>query len=76
MIGAPCSGSCNGAAYVYTLAGSSWSQQVGFKESHPQMDASYGTAVALSGNTGIIGAWGDDVFLGAAYAQGVANSLT
>lgn len=76
LIGAPCSGTCMGSAYVYTLTGSSWNQQVGFMESRPQMDASYGAAVALSGGTGIIGAWGDDVFLGAAYIQNVPPSCS
>lgn len=76
LIGAPCSGTCNGAAFVYTLTGSTWNQRAGFKESHPQMDASYGAAVALSGGAAIIGAWGDDIFLGAAYVQGVPPSCS
>lgn len=78
LIGGPCADVCNGAAYYYTRQAGVWTQKSVFTEPEPQFDADYGAAVALGGANAVIGAWGDDTFLGALYAQPVDSpcSLT
>ena len=49
-----------GAAYVYLRTGGTWTLQQRLVASDPQLDGSYGSAVAVSGNT---------VFIGAAQAR-------
>ena len=45
-----------GAAYVYLRTGGTWTLQQRLVASDPQLDGSYGSAVAVSGNTVFIGA--------------------
>ncbi len=46
----------SGAAYVYTRSGSSWSQQAYLKASNTEKGDKFGRAVAISGDTLVMGA--------------------
>ena len=48
-----------GAVYVFTRSGTSWSQQAYIKASNPDYEDEFGGAVALSGNTLVVGATGE-----------------
>ena len=55
------SASYSGAAYVFTRAGGVWSQQTYLKASNTEAgDDRFGRSVAVSGNTLVVGAWGED----------------
>jgi len=54
--GAPSSG----AAYVFVRTGTSWSQQGYIKASNTNAEDAFGTAVAVSGDTIVVGAWLED----------------
>jgi hypothetical protein len=47
---------CKGAAYVFTKAGSVWSQQAALTASDGAADDGFGNAVAVSGSTVLVGA--------------------
>jgi FG-GAP repeat/Putative Ig domain len=50
-----------GAAYVFTLSGETWREQ---QKLLPDISAAgnfFGASVAISGDTALIGAWGDDI---------------
>ncbi len=49
-----------GAAYVFVRSGSVWSQQAYLKASNTQAGDRFGTAVAISGDTIVVGATGED----------------
>ena len=49
-----------GAAYVFIRNGVSWSQQAYLKASNPETNDSFGQAVAISGDTIVIGAPRED----------------
>ena len=49
-----------GAVYVFTRSGSTWSQQSYVKASNSEKADLFGTAVALSGETLAVGAFGED----------------
>lgn len=49
-----------GAAYVFVRNGSTWSQQAYLKASNPHTEAFFGSSVAISGNTVVIGAPDED----------------
>jgi hypothetical protein len=49
----------SGAAYVYTRVGTSWRQQAYLKPCHSAAVQYFGTAVAISGDTVMVGAWAD-----------------
>ncbi|MBL8692560.1 MAG: FG-GAP repeat protein [Planctomycetes bacterium] len=49
----------SGAAYVFVRAGTSWSQQAYLKASNTGAGDNFGTSVAVSGNTIVIGASGE-----------------
>lgn len=66
LIGAYTSNSYNGAAYLFTRSGTAWSLQKTFTPTDAA-DRTYGSAVALSGSTAIIGAAGYSSYRGAAY---------
>jgi hypothetical protein len=55
-------GTSSGSAYIYTRAGSSWSQQAKLVPADGAAEDFFGNSVAISsdGNTAIIGAFGDD----------------
>ena len=47
-----------GAAYAFVRSGTSWSQQTELTAPSPAAQDGFGGAVALSGDTALIGAWG------------------
>ncbi len=49
----------SGAAYVFVRSGTNWSQQAYVKASNPEVNDSFGFAVALSGETLVVGAHGE-----------------
>jgi hypothetical protein len=58
-----------GAAYVFMLRGSTWSQTAELAASHATSDDAFGDSVALSalGSTALVGAWGRNSGTGVAY---------
>lgn len=52
--------SASGAAYVFTRSGSVWSHQAYLKASNTGADDGFGLSVGLSGDTVIVGAYGED----------------
>jgi drug/metabolite transporter superfamily protein YnfA len=49
------SGSTVGAAYVFVRGGTTWEQRAYVKASNPNSEDNYGLAIALSGNTLVVG---------------------
>lgn len=49
-----------GAAYVFVRDGTNWSQQAYLKASNTGRDDNFGVSVAISGDTIVVGAWGED----------------
>ena len=49
----------SGAAYVFTRSGSTWTQQAYFKASNTRTGDTFGYSVAVSGDTAVIGAFGE-----------------
>jgi hypothetical protein len=54
------SDSGSGAAYVFVRSGTTWTQQAYLKASNTGVQDSFGTSVAVSGNTVVVGADGED----------------
>lgn len=54
------SGNNVGAVYVFVRSGGIWTQQAYLKASNPDNIDSFGTSVAISGNTIVVGAQGED----------------
>ncbi len=52
--------SLSGAAYVFTRDGTTWSQQAYLKASNTELGDYFGWSVAISGDTVIVGAFGED----------------
>jgi uncharacterized delta-60 repeat protein len=50
----------SGAVYVFVRQGDTWVQQAYIKASNPDPDDRFGSAVALSGDTLVVGAYGED----------------
>lgn len=50
----------SGAAYVFVRSGGTWSQQAYLKASNTGVDDQFGGAVAISGSTVVVGAFGED----------------
>jgi hypothetical protein len=48
-----------GAAYVFTRSGSTWSQKAYLKAPNAGMNDHFGTSIAVSGDTVVLGAWGE-----------------
>jgi uncharacterized repeat protein (TIGR01451 family) len=69
LVGAPLHDSFQGAAYVFTRSGTTWSQQQELTASNGAADDQFGHSVALSGdgNTALVGAPIHDSYQGAAY---------
>lgn len=63
-----------GAAYVFVRSGTSWSQQQQLTASDGAASDEFGHAVALLGDTAVVGAWMHDV--AAALDQGAAYTFT
>ena len=49
-----------GAAYVFVRSGTTWSQQAYLKASNPGTNDAFGSSVAITGDTIVIGALGED----------------
>ncbi|MEI2726662.1 MAG: FG-GAP repeat protein [Verrucomicrobiota bacterium] len=49
-----------GAAYVFVRTGTNWTQQAYLKASNGEAGDEFGTAVAISGNSIVVGAWRED----------------
>ncbi len=56
-----------GAAYVFTRSGNTWSEQTYLKASNTQAFSFFGSAVAIAGDTIVVGAFGENNNAGAAY---------
>ena len=54
------SGSNSGSAYVFTRSGTTWTQQQNLTVSDGTAGDYFGGFVSLSGDTALIGSWGDD----------------
>ena len=66
-----------GAVYVYTGSGSSWTQTAELTASDGRPDTYFGQSVSISGNTIVVGAIGDNTYHGAAYVfTGSGSSWT
>jgi hypothetical protein len=63
-----------GSAYVFTRSGATWSQQQQLNAADGATNDFFGSSVALSGDTALVGASGDDV--GANGSQGSAYVFT
>lgn len=50
----------SGAAYVFVRTGTTWNQQAYLKASNTNEDDLFGDAIAISGDTIVIGAWAED----------------
>jgi uncharacterized protein (DUF2345 family) len=67
VVGAPYKHSRTGAAYVFVRSGSTWSQQAELTASDRARLDLFGTSVAISGPTAVVGADAKDSYKGAAY---------
>ncbi|EYF01444.1 Hypothetical protein CAP_8277 [Chondromyces apiculatus DSM 436] len=54
------SGSASGAAYVFVRSGGSWTQQAKLLAAGGAADDYFGISVAISGDTVVVGSYGDD----------------
>ena len=54
------SGTNSGAAYVFTRAGTTWTQQAYLKASNTGIDDQFGYSVSVSGDTLVVGAYRED----------------
>ena len=57
----------SGAVYVFGTQGSTWRQTAYIKSSDPRANDEFGAAIALDGDTLVVGASGEDGATGAAY---------
>jgi uncharacterized repeat protein (TIGR01451 family) len=67
VIGANGKASDQGAAYIFTRSGTTWSQQQKLTASDGTANDAFGYSVAISGGTAVIGAHGKASYQGAAY---------
>jgi uncharacterized protein (TIGR03437 family) len=67
LVGASASASNQGAAYVFSSSGSTWTQQAKLTASDAAAGDEFGASVSLSGSTAVAGAAGKSASLGAAY---------
>jgi alpha-tubulin suppressor-like RCC1 family protein len=65
-----------GAAYVFTRSGSTWTQQAYLKASNSAVNDYFGRSVAVSGDTAVIGAYGEDSNATGVGGNGGSNSAT
>ncbi|MFI4915768.1 MAG: GC-type dockerin domain-anchored protein [Phycisphaerales bacterium JB060] len=66
----PGSSENEGAAYIFVRNGLAWTQEVELRQPTPETGADYGSAVAVSGDVAVVGAWladGVAVDAGTAY---------
>jgi FG-GAP repeat len=77
LLGAPGSiggASWPGAAYVFTRAGSQWEYEAKLAAPDGRLGDGFGDAVAVHGDTAIVGSWSDAIGLN--YGQGSAHVFT
>ncbi|MSQ08671.1 MAG: hypothetical protein EXR44_05165, partial [Dehalococcoidia bacterium] len=67
VVGAWGDDSAKGSAYVFTRSGSTWTQQQKLTASDGAAIDYFGYSVAVSGDTAVVGAYGDDSYKGSAY---------
>ena len=67
LVGADGENSYRGAAYVFTRSGATWSEQAELTATGGVAYSSFGAAVALDGDTALVGASNRDSATGAAY---------
>jgi hypothetical protein len=67
VVGAPLKGTNDGAAYVFTASGSTWTQQAELTAADAAAGDEFGISAAISGSTAMIGANGKNTGTGAAY---------
>jgi uncharacterized protein (DUF2345 family) len=72
-VGSPGKNSYTGAAYVFTLSGSTWTQQAEIKASDAEPSDSFGSSISLSGDTILVGSVQSNSYTGAAYVFVRAN---
>ncbi len=66
----------SGAAYVFVRGGTNWSQQAYLKASNTESDDRFGTSVAVSGDTVVVGAFQEDSNATGVNGVQTNNSLT
>lgn len=64
-----------GAAYVFKRAGGSWEQEAYLKAHNTDAQDLFGTSVALSGNTAVVGAVWENGGIGGVNGNGADNSV-
>jgi nucleoside-specific outer membrane channel protein Tsx len=67
IVGAFEKANSSGAAYVYVLSQTGWTQQAELTASDGTGGDAFGISVAVGGGTAVVGAWEDDTGAGAAY---------
>ena len=72
--------SASGSAYVFTRSGTTWTEVAKLTASDAAKFDTFGSSVSISGDTAIVGSWGDDSLIGSAYvfvtpAAGWSGSL-
>jgi hypothetical protein len=78
VLGAPDAEGGLGAAYVVERTGGAWAVRSKLTASGPVASVQFGSAVSVSGDTILVGAWRDEGFRGAAYVftRGAAGAWT
>jgi hypothetical protein len=74
LIGAENANNGLGAAYMFGRRGTTWTQQATLTAAHGAQGDGFGVSVALSGDTALIGAYGTNHNIGAAYVFGRRGS--
>lgn len=64
VVGAPIKESERGAAYVFVRSGSNWTQQASLRADHRDITDNFGEVLAISGDTIVVGAPGEDGSVG------------
>jgi hypothetical protein len=67
LIGALGDDNFKGSAYVFTRNGTTWAQQAKLVAADGEASNQFGFSVSLYGDTALIGAPGDDTYVGSAY---------
>jgi len=65
-----------GSAYVFVRNGATWSEQAVLQGSHIETGDSFGDSVGISGDTVVVGAWGDDSGAVGVGGDGNDNSVS
>ncbi|GEP41115.1 choice-of-anchor D domain-containing protein [Brevifollis gellanilyticus] len=67
LVGAPADDSYRGSAYAFVRSGTTWTQQTKFTAASRAMNSYFGGALAISGDTALIGAPQDASFKGSVH---------